>query len=91
MGVKTIKQYALLLTQTSIIKLICSSDNKCKITLKSGEEFQVKLISANCLFDYFIVFLFKNNAKKFKATIAKDTVSQEQFYALHLYLRSFNK
>ena len=99
LGVKAIKQHALLRADSSITAIVCSSsnlgsgsgNNKCKVILNNGKEFQTELISANCLFDYFIVFLFKNNTKKFKATIAKDAISQEQFYALRLYLRSINK
>jgi hypothetical protein len=90
-GAKAVRQYALFKADTSITKFNCSSDSKCKVELKNGKEIQVKLISADCLFGYFIVLLFKNNTKKYKITIAKDTVSQEQFYALRLYLRSLNK
>ena len=91
MAVKTIKQYALLKSENSIYKLRCSSNSKCEIELKNGKVFQAKLIAANWLFDYFAVFLLQNNTNKFKATIAKDSMSQEQFYALRLYLRSLNK
>ena len=98
-GVKAVKQHALLRSDSSIAALVCSSsslssgsdNNKCKITLNNGKEFKVNITSADCLFNYFIVLLFKNNAKTFKATIAKDTISQEQFYSLRLYLRSINK
>ncbi len=91
MAAKTIKQYALLSSEDSIYKLRCSSNSKCQIELKNGKVFHAKLIAANWLFDYFTVFLLQNNTNKFKATIAKDSMSQEQFYALRLYLRSLNK
>jgi len=91
MAAKTIKQYALLISEDSIYKLRCSSNSKCQIELKNGKVLQAKLIAANWLFDYFAVFLLQNNTNKFKATIAKDSMSQEQFYALRLYLRSLNK
>lgn len=92
-GVKAIKQHALFATDASIIKLngFNPSNNKCKIKLKNGKKIQVNLISAECLFGYFIVLAFKDNANKYKITIAKDMVSQEQFYALRLYLRSLIK
>ncbi len=91
MAIYTIKQYALLKSENSIYKLRCSSNNKCQIELKNGKVLQAKLISAEWLFNYFAVLLLQNNTKKFKATIAKDSMSQEQLYALRLYLRSFNK
>ncbi len=91
MAVKTIKQYALLKSEDSIYKLRCSSNSKCKIELKNGKVFQAKLIAENWLFDYFAVFLLQNSTNKFKGTIAKDSMSQEQFYALRLCLRSLNK
>ena len=91
MAVKTIKQYVLLKTDHSIAKLNCLTNCKCRLELNNGKVYQVKIISAEWLFNYFAVLVLRNNSNKFKATIAKDTLSQEQFYALHLYLRSLNK
>lgn len=88
MGIKAIKQHALYTSDVSITNLVFTSNKKCKIKLKDGKQFQVKLLSAECLFDYFVIFQFKNNVNNYKATIAKDTISQEQFYTLRLYLRS---
>jgi len=87
----TFKQYVLLKSANSISKLNCSSKRKCRVELNNGKVYQAKLIAADWLFDYFAVLVLQNNTKKFKATIAKDTMSQEQFYALRLYLRSLNK
>lgn len=87
----TFKQYVLLTSANSIIKINCSSKCKCRIELNNGKVYQAKLVAADWLFDYFAVIVLQNNTKKFKATIAKDTMSQEQFYALRLYLRSLNK
>ena len=90
-AVNSIKQYALFKSDNAIYKLSSLGDRKLLVELKNGKVFQAKVISAECLFDYFTVFVLQNNARKYKSTIAKDTLSQEQFYTLRLYLRSFNK
>lgn len=90
-GINAIKRHALFKSDASIISLVCLSEGKCKIKLNNGKQLQVKLVSADILFDYFVAFSFKNNANIYKATIAKDTISQDQFYALRLYLRSIKK
>ncbi len=87
----TVNQYVLLKSEKSIYKLNCRNTRKCRVELNNGKVYQANLIAANWLFDYFAVLVLQNNTKKFKATIAKDTMSQEQFYALRLYLRSLNK
>ena len=87
----TFNQYVLLKSAKSISKLNCSGERKCRIELNDGKVYKAKLIAANWLCDYFEVLVLQNNTKKFKSTIAKDTMSQEQFYALRLYLRSLNK
>ncbi len=87
---KIIKQYVLLKAEHSISKMNCANNLKCRLEFVNGKVCQAKLISADWLFDYFAILEFQKNAKKFKAVIAKDAVSQEQFYALRLYLRSLN-
>ena len=91
MAVMTTNRYALLKSDHSIHKLSCSSDRKCKVELQNGKVYDLKLTTAEWLLDYFLVFVMQNKTKKFKATIAKDALSQEQLYSLRLYLRSFNK
>ncbi len=91
LGVTTIKQYALLNDNNSISKIISSGNKKCKIELNSGKIIQANITAVGSLFDYFIVIVVKNNSNKITSIIAKDSISQEQFYALRLYLRSFKK
>jgi len=87
-AVITIKRYALFNAENSVHKLSCSNDNKCKVELHNGKTYKVKVTATNWLFDYFAILTMQNKTKKFKATIAKDALSQEQFYVLRLYLRS---
>jgi len=86
-----VKQHALLKHSHSITSLNCAHDKKCKIKFNDGNSCNAEIISAEWLFNYFAVFVFQNKKKKLNATIAKDSMSQEQFYALRLYLRSLNK
>ncbi len=86
----SIKKYALISDNSSIIKMNCLDKRNSKLTLKNGIEVQANLISANWLFGNFAVLVFKSNAKLYKSVIAKDALSQEQFYTLRLYLRSLN-
>ncbi len=90
MAVNLIKQYAMLSAEKSVTKLDCSSKNKCKIELKNKKVYQVRLVTTGWLFNYFAVLVLQSNVKKIKVIIAKDAVSQEQFYTLRLYLRSLN-
>ncbi len=87
----TIKKHALLNTEKSVIRIVSSGDKKCKLEFKNGSSTQVNVISIVNLFDYFFVLVVKNNSNKITSVIAKDSISQEQFYMLRLYLRSFNK
>lgn len=91
LAIKTIKQHILFLSTNAISKINCSANRKCRIELNNGKVYQAKLMSADCLFNYFVVFTMQASAKKFSAAIAKDTMSQEKFYQLNLYLRSLNK
>jgi hypothetical protein len=91
LAIKTIKQHILFLSANSISKINCAASRECQIEMNDGRIYQAKLISADCLFNYFAVLVLQANAKKFSVTIAKDTMSQEKFYQLNLYLRSINK
>ena len=91
MAVIAINRYALLKTDSSIHKISFSSNRKCKIELLNGKEYEVKLTASDWFFNYFAVLIMQSKTNKFKVTIAKDTMSQEQFYVLRLYLRSLNK
>ncbi|MEM7400634.1 MAG: protein YgfX [Pseudomonadota bacterium] len=90
LGFITINKFALIRDDSSIIKLNCVDKGNSKLMLKNGIEIQANLISAKWLFEYFAVLVFKNNTKSYKTIIAKDALSQEQFYTLRLYLRSLN-
>ncbi len=85
-----IRHYAFIASDDSIKHLNCIANNKCRIELNNGKVYQTKVVSAAWLFNYFVVIMLQSNSKKFKLTIAKDALSQEQFYALRLYLRSLN-
>ena len=85
-----IRRFALLTSNDSVLHLSCASNDRCRIELVNGKVYQTKITSADWLFNYFAVILLQSNSKKFKVIIAKDAVSQEQFYALRLYLRSLN-
>lgn len=90
-GIKVIAQYSLLKTEGSIVKISASgAGDECKIETRGEITHRARLKSADCLFGYFILFVFGTNKKTFKSIIAKDAVRSEQFYALRLYLRSFN-
>ncbi|MFK7816335.1 MAG: protein YgfX [Gammaproteobacteria bacterium] len=90
-GTITIKQYALLKADNSVIRIISSGDNKCKVEFQDGSTAQANIISISSLFDCFVVLVIKNKSNKITLVIAKDSISQEQFYMLRLYLRSLNK
>ena len=90
LSVIAIRQSVLLASDSSIIKMSSTAKGKSQLELKNGAVHQANLISAQWLFEYFVVIIFKNNRRKYKTVIAKDTLSQEQFYALRLYLRSLN-
>ena len=90
LGFITIKKFVLFKDDSSVINLNCADRGKSKLTLKNGAEVQANIVSAKWLFEYFAVLVFKSNAKLYKTVIAKDALSQEQFYALRLYLRSLN-
>ena len=90
-GVYVIKQFALLKNSNSIVKFIASSTSiECKLETKEGIEIDARIKNADWLLHYFAVIVFSTNTKIYKTIIAKDTLSQEQFYALRLYLRSIN-
>lgn len=91
LGIITIKKHALLNDNNSINRIICTGNDKCKIEFNSGHLIQAKIISVRSLFNYFIVMVIKDNKKNITSIIAKDSISQEQFYTLRLYLRSINK
>ena len=88
LGVANIKQYSLLQAANSVVRIIGASNGKCKIECNDGKFIQAKIISSGNLFGTFIIMVMKNNAQKITSIIAKDSISQEQFYALRLYLRS---
>ena len=90
MGYFQIKQYALLVSKDAIRLLNCSSKNKCKLELNNKHRYLTSIVSANWLFNYFAVLVLQSSTKKFNVIIAKDALSQEQFYTLRLYLRSLN-
>ena len=85
-----IRRFGLLTSNDSVLHLSCTASDRCRIELNNGKVYQANITSADWLFNYFAVILLQNNSKKFKVIIAKDAVSQEQFYALRLYLRSLN-
>jgi len=90
-AVKITMQYALLKSDAAVIRVSTTSKvGQCSIELKNGKTYQASLKDADWLFEYFAVFAFTANTKAIKTIIAKDAMSQEQFYALRLYLRSFN-
>ena len=90
LGIITIKKFVLLRDDSSIVKLNCAEKGKSRLTLKNGTVMQANIVSAQWLFEYFAVLIFKSNSKTCKSIIAKDALSQEQFYTLRLYLRSLN-
>ena len=90
LGFVTIKQFVLLNDNCSVVKLNCADKGNTRLTLKNGSVVNANIVSAQWLFEYFVVLIFKNHSKKYKAVIAKDALSQEQFYTLRLYLRSLN-
>ena len=85
-----IRQFALLISNDSVLHLRCAANDRCRIGLNNGKVYQANIISADWLFNYFALILLQSNSKKFKVIISKDAVSQEQFYTLRLYLRSLN-
>lgn len=81
----------MLKSDAAVIRVSTTSKvGQCSIELKNGKTYQASLKDADWLFEYFAVFAFTANTKAIKTIIAKDAMSQEQFYALRLYLRSFN-
>ena len=90
MAFNVLRRYALFISNDSIRHLSCASNKKCRIELYNGNVHQVKLVSSAWLFNYFAVMVLQSSSRKFKLAISKDTLSQEQFYALRLYLRSKN-
>lgn len=90
-AVNTVKHYALLRDKNSIVKLFAtSSPQDCKIKIKSGALLPAHIENAGWLFGYFAIIVLRANSNKHKCIIAKDMLSQEQFYTLRLYLRSIN-
>ncbi len=90
-GVYTIKHYILLNNSNSIVRISISVISKLhKIEFKDGTTHHVHIKNAAWLFNYFATIVFYTKSKRYKSIIAKDTLSQEQFYALRLYLRSIN-
>jgi hypothetical protein len=87
-GVANTKQYALLQNTNSVIKIVGASNGNCKIEFNDGKFIQAKIVSSGSLFEYFKIIVMKNNSQKITSIIAKDSISQEQFYVLRLYLRS---
>ena len=83
-----IKQYVLLSSNNAIKKINCSGNDKCRVELNNELSYLAKIISADWLLNYFAVFVLQSNTKRFNLIIAKDAMSQEQFYTLSLYLRS---
>jgi len=91
MATKAIREHGLNISETSITKLSCASNSKCRIELNNGTAIQAKITNADWLFNYFAVLIIQSKQNKFNTVIAKDSLSQEQFYTLRLYLRSLNK
>lgn len=90
-GVYVTKQYVLLQNKNSIVKIITvSASNECKIENRDGTLHDARIKNADWLFRYFVVIILSTNSKIYKTIIAKDVLSQEQFYTLRLYLRSIN-
>lgn len=91
LGAKAIYQFVLLSNHRAVTHISSSiASAKCKIELKNGNTIHTSLKHAGWVFDYFVVLVFSANKNIYKAIIAKDAASQEQFYALRLYLRSIN-
>ncbi len=90
-GIKNIEQYALLKADNSVVKISDSSTrNQFQIETNNGKTHLAHIKYAGWLFEYFAVLVLSTNAKIFKSIIAKDAISQEQFYVLRIYLRSLN-
>ena len=90
-SVYTIKHYIFLKNKTSVVKISAASDSrKCRIEINCGKIYQAHIKNAGWIFGYFAIFVLNTNTNKYKTIIAKDVLSQEQFYALRLYLRSIN-
>lgn len=91
LGAKAIYQFVLLKDHHAVTHVSSSTvSSKCKIELKNGNTVHTSLKHAGWIFDYFVVLVFSANKNIYKTIIAKDAASQEQFYALRLYLRSTN-
>ena len=81
----------LLQNKNSILKITAvSASNECKIETSNGTTHDARIQNADWLFRFFAVIVLSVNTKIYKTIIAKDMLSQEQFYALRLYLRSIN-
>ncbi len=91
LGVNSIGQYALLNKNNSVSRIIGFENGNCKIELKKGYSSRAKIVSVGSLFDYFIVIVIKYNSKNITSIIAKDSISQDKFHTLRLYLRSLKK
>ncbi len=90
-GIKNIKQYALLKADNSVVKISDSSTrNECQIEINNGKTHLAHIKDVGWLFEYFAVLVLSTNTKIYKTIIAKDAISQEQFYVLRIYLRSLN-
>ena len=90
-GIVTIRRYVLLSNKNSIVKFLTTGVSKiCKIELKIGQIHNANIKYAGWVLGYFAIIVLSTNANNYKTIIAKDTLSQEQFYALRLYLRSIN-
>ncbi len=87
-----IRQYVFFHNKKSIIKITATMNalKTCEIEVKDGTTHKARIDNAGWFLNYFATILFCANSCKYKTIIAKDTLSQEQFYTLRLYLRSIN-
>lgn len=90
-GKTAIQRFVLLKTRNSILEINTTNvQNECVVQKLNGIKERACIKHASWAFNYFAVILFIINTKYYTAIISKDVISQEQFYALCLYLRSSN-
>ena len=90
-GARLTTRYALLKTRGSIVKVtISDAMDLCQIEMRGGAVYHAQLKDADLQFGHVALLVFGVDNKTFKAVIAKDAVDSNQFYALRLYVRSFD-
>ena len=88
---KTIQQFVFLKSKNSIIEIsTTNAPNKCEIVKFQGIKERACVEYASWVVNYFAIIVLVVNTKFYKVIISKDVISQEQLYALRLYLRSSN-